>query len=428
MALLLFSPLIDNVSGAASLPAPMAQQPVQAAVPASATFQSRLAEMNARPVLLDKIIGIKEVLSTVSATTPQADKDSMLAACNNLFSQLGTMKKNELTALKDLFSLVLANTFLLAPAQRPFTEQMANLTSNVQALADDNQNLVAALKNKIAGDKQDFMLALKAALNAMNLFQVRLSPEEYSPSNPNSLVSILREKIPVWYNSRAHKKIEELKLFDGVLNAALARKEIASVVGKTWENIIILDIALVGAQGQPNVFSQLTALQGIAILINAQTDRYERGLFVDLLTNIFAHRSERAPKEIDLMKAIIAGLTSADAKKNRVFDSGDMARFETWNKILDAYTALRALDTINSLDQKIISLAALLPTVMLAGADYEKSLFVMAFLNLFIKRTELVNSKSDVIKNFLLAVKNAPGFLTPTQMPMLTQWLEEVGK
>ncbi len=398
----------------------------EAAAKGDIIFQTKLKELLAIKTIPERIAAAKSLLVLITAASVQIDKNNMMTVLNDLFMSQATMKKEELVALRELLDEALKNQFLLAPNQRGVMQQWLKTMTTAVELADERETLITSLKNKIDKDKENYSLALKSALYALNLLDTKLPKDELDKRKQKSLVFELRRKIPSYYNNRAGKSIDDLKMLRSFMDLSKSKTSLSDVVGKDWTRVIGLTIQLIENQSQTNVLSKLVTLGDIAKKIKPSTDAYEKRMFVDQLTTLFANRKDRATKEIEEFDKLLTYLTTPIIQKNKIFESSVFKMFEEWKKVLDGTVVLLQSQLTQNIQQLIGSLTKILPNITGAKTEYEKDLFVKIISNIFANRGDLNNGELVEVKKFFEQTKSTQNLLMSNQLAVLDIWIKEI--
>lgn len=399
----------------------VALEAVVAAAKPDQAFANKLKEVSAKNTFLEKISGVRDLLALLTGATLQADKNSIIAVCNDLFMQQAVMKKNELMALKDLFDACQKNQFLLAQNQKDVMDQWSKALVTALQFSDETMPLLANIKSKMDPSSTSFDDAIKAVVYALNVLDTKLAPAELDKLNPTSLVMTIRQQLPVFFNNRSGKSIEEIKAIKNLFELASKRSNVVDGIGKGWIDTLNMNMDIATASLQTNTLSKLDALLEIARSMKASTDQYEKNIFIDMISTIFANRKERAQKEIDVFRTLLATMTSPEAVKSTVYQASDFKKFETWKSVLDVTASLLSIKQKPSIKDRIFALNKTIPIVSQSDNAYEKSLFTAAVKNIFDIRGDMGSKDIADIQTFFKAIKTTFELLSPTTIdPWIT--------
>jgi len=389
-------------------------------------LKNKLADIQKKPTLFEKITTSQEALTLMSDTTAQSEKNTLVNFLKDFMLALPTMKKAELAELRNLFDAASKNPFLLAANQQPIMDRWLKIVTQALLTIDNVSPLLTSVKPLLDPTKDDYSSQLSSCNLAVVLATSNTPASEMDLKNSASLAAKIRAKIYFLYINRGNKSYDDLTTLKNIFTLAKQVPTLASLITPQWENTLTLDRALSSAGTKKSVLDQLQDFQTIIQLLSDKTDAYERQTFLTVLTNIFTSRKDRAIIELEKFQDFLSSMIIPAFVSKKIFDKQTNDQIATWQKILNCTLQLLATNNQTSLQDSIKTYLAILPTIALPQADYEKSLFGDVLARLFSMRSALENSDLNLLKIFFETVKKTPNLLAPNQLTTFNLWLQDL--
>jgi hypothetical protein len=260
---------------------------------------------------------------------------------------------------------------------------------------------------------------------AIELLSNGLPSSETDLRNPQSLASNIQATLYYIVGQRGNKTYEELQHVQTLFSIA-KKSSLARLISPTWEQSLTINLAL-SPSSSKTVLKQLKECEDVLKLFDKKTDRYEKSLFVNVLTTVFSNRKDRSVRELDVFKSLLDMLLSSTIMRQNIFDRIALTQFNEWKTIITATLVLLSFDETQKLDAKVKTCLSIIKNLSNTKADYERELFIPILSGLFASRGELDASELQMLMNFFKEVKKVPNILAANQMTVFDVWLQEIG-
>lgn len=394
---------------------------------ASEQFQKKLKEIAACKTVMEKIMKTSELVPLISASSVPQEKDSVFSQCRNLYLMLASMKLEELAGFQVLVNDLTKNPFLLSVDQRVIVTVWQTALNTAVSLFKEQGTVLEQTKKMIIGYKTDYQRALESALYAVDvLFKTTLMPQELNKKQKTSLVGFLREYIPLFYNNRARKSPKDIETLNAILKSVVAYRDISEVVNPQWVASLSLNVELESIKTQTNVLAKIASILKVVSMLKATSDRYEKGIIVREIEDLFAKRKDRAGKEIEEIEKLLDFVTSNAFKKKNVFDRFETQKMEDFKKILGVTMMLQRISTEKVFNTKMEKLEKAIPLLSDDKADSERAMIVPIFNALFDEIGNLRKGELNRLVKLFDAAKSKPRVLAPNQVPVIDFWINKL--
>jgi len=387
-------------------------------------IKNKILDIQKKKTLFEKITACREFLPLLGDTTSQTEKDSFVGILRDFMQNLPTMKKAELAELRNLFDEVEKNPFLLASNQQPIMGRWLKIVTQSQLTIDNINVLFASIKKSLDTTKEEYNKQLELCNLALVILASKLPPVEMDIKNPASMASKVNGKIKFLFINRPNRTYDDLIGLQGIFGLA-KQTSLASQITPEWQNDITIDLVLNESDTKRGIFEKLQNFIAIVKLLSDKIDTYERNLFITELTNIFNNRKDRAIKELEKLKELLAILTAQDFKNKKIFAQPIYAQLDTWNTILDGTLILLTPNDQKNLPDQIKIYQAVIPNITNPQANYEKNLFNGALARFFTMRGNLQIKDLTSLRDFFKMVRNVQNLLAANQIPLFTQWVQD---
>lgn len=421
--------------GVASVAATSIASNAASSTPAQAdsAFQNKFKEVAGKVTVVEKILGGKEIVSLITASSVVADKNAIITLANDLFGQQGTMKKDELKALEGLFSDITKNKFLLAPNQIPTVEEWIKSMQTSADLVSADKTLLDAVKEKLDVAKVGFPTAIKAAFVALQLLDSKIPAAELSKQGAlttggplPSLVVILRTRMTAFFNARTGRTQEEVASLKNFFSSSAKNTYLADAVNKSWEVQLGITQAIASVDKAVTILEKIKTLSSISQTLTPQLDGAEKRAYLNEIDKIVLVRNQRAMREIDELNNLLISITSDAFKGKKIFTDAETKKMLEWRKLLTNTQSLLSIQQKRSLDEKIKLLNSAMIWLGNPQFEYERKMFVGILSDLFALRVDLHLPDLKRIKTFFEGVQKTQDVLAPNQVKILELWLQEL--
>ncbi len=392
----------------------------------SATFVAKLKELETKKTVQEKLSFLKDVLMLITASSSQQEKNQLIALCNNFFMAYPAYTSAQLDVLRAFLIEVIGHPFFLNDAQKKIVSVWLKNTTQALPLSDEKISLIENVKKKIELVKTDFDAGCQAIFFGMYLLDARIPAQEKNAKDKKSLVTALRNALPVIYTLRANRTVEALGRINQIINAASARAELKDVIGKGWTQSLAVLTATHGFSANGKTLEKIKGIQHLVDLIKENMPRYEITKIIDMLSTIISSRVDYAAIEIDRLLEIVNKLLGQDLAKLKIFNTKDLQRFQEWKALLEITVNMHKLAFAPTFDQKIEQGKRVLSSLDKQGYDAERKMFVRFLRILFLQRATLKKDDLIKLKEFFVAVKTTKNVLTPDQINVLNSWIADL--
>ena len=413
-------------------PTSIALHAVATKIKLDVVFQNKYNEVLGKKTLIEKIKGSQELLVLITAATMAEEKNMATTLCNDLFLQQGLMKKIELVELKTLLSSFLNNQYLLAVNQQEVLKNWIVSITDALVLVEEHVGLMQSIKNKLnsfnATNNQPSSLieVLKFSFFALSLLDTKLPIVEFDKNKKDSMVGVLRNILPLLYNARSNRTVEEIAGLKNLFDTVKKNKYLVDVLTKEWEAKIAITLALVSIQKQTNILAKIDELEAIAKMMQSSVDSYEKRIFFNEIERLVKGRGQYAEIEIEKLQKILITLTSAIFKKNKIFDDADIKKLNEFRSITYVTQVLLMAFQEKILYQKIKGVGNVLSMLVGKDVSYEKTLLMKFISEIFVNRAFCVRSDIEIIISFFKTIREMKNLLAANQLSVLVVWLQEL--
>ncbi len=306
-----------------------------------------------------------------------------------------------------------------APAPTPAIAQAKKIVVSIDVL---NKKFTATQKN--------YPELLKICSTVVNLF-----PTITDPNNKKALVPLLIDKFTVLYSNRGILKNDDLATLTAMFEKAKSIGELANAITPERLNSLRL-ISQLSAASVEKVFSKKIAdYVQIANSIDPSVHNFEKGRFIDGITNLFSLRKKPdkddkrtiTGAEADALKNLLNSLNSSPFKDKNIFDSTMQKTLGTWIKIIEATSILFSQIELKPAKEQIALLKTILDKVTVPNAEYEKKQLVLVTIpGLYNSRGNLMQEDLLSMKDLFTNIQNTAGLLASNQISTIVAWINEL--
>ncbi len=363
----------------------------------------------------------RELIAMITPSASVADKNKVTTLCTQLFMIMGAMALSQLQDLQQVLRDALGNAYLLSPVQRPSIEQWIKTLEFAKQFADVARPLIDCVKQYIADYRINLDKALDAAYLGVSLLGTKIAPAELDKMKPESLFSLLRDKLPLFYQARNTKNIDVLNDIRRLVEAASVSDNLKGFVGKDWLDQMGVLIQLFGIQAQKTYLERLQQYEALGKTLKV-LGSYEKSIVMTDLATVFTSRHERAQKELEIFVKVIDVFVG----DKKIFDDKDRVQFATWKKFLQIDMQFMGLSFEPNFDKKIITIDQALPLLVDKQMDHERDLLVMALGTIYAERGNEGVKNIDLFATLLRKIRNMSGLLFARQASDIDQWSQEL--
>ncbi len=396
---------------------------------------------------------VRDAVPLIVAGSSIGDKNSFITFANDLFPLYFTMNSVDIAAVQGLFSVMLGNTFLLAPQQNTLLGQWVTKLTYVQKIAETDKPVLESIKNYSKLITVDLAKSLQAIQIGLNLLvkdgNVILDQKEFQTNNKDSLIVCLSNLLSMVYSKRTIKDPALIKLmpqlgqvFDSIEALAKANSQLQPLVQNAARqaNIAFLN-KMIACQDSP-ALAAIQHYKNLVVSITSDIDSTTKGYLIDAFRNLYGDRYARAAVEIVAMQQLFAACAAPDRKEMLASYQLEIAAWgkglALWNDVLNAEQAINTLMGLLSkgLPIKLSSCLARLEQVKgaLAGLPHvsmikDRSKFVDILISFFPLRGFLTSDELGEFNNFLKGLQKNSAFfqaLNTSTQALITSGIQEL--
>jgi hypothetical protein len=369
-------------------------------------------------------------------TDEQRKKVLELIKLTGTLAFLSVAEKNQLTMLeKSVPAAPVVSKAPVAPVVRAAgpvsTGRPVPTKAAVPTKAPVKKAVAPAKKVVVTVNVADYRAKVKAAgkdynsLIKLGTIGIDLIAKAAKAKEKRELIAVVQGALVSLYNSRGSLNAEQLKNLIALLEKAKSNPNFSKSVSPKQINSLKLISQLNVAAAEKDALKRINLYQQATGSINADSDAFECGKFLDGVTNLFSMRNKMDSAQVNALKELINKFNTL-LKGKHAFGRSTQKLIEEWLKVIECTSILLSPYESKPIAEQVVLFNKILNDLTISTADYERRLFVTAITRLFNSRGNATKKDLETMKTLFTQVQGKAGVLSSNQVPVMVLWIKEL--